>query len=138
MANDFKFTDNSAQVLAALKQAETRALNICGQKAVTYAQNLAREDTGLLRNSIAYALDGEAPNIKTYRANKGDGSGSYGGTMSKENGNARAVYVGTNVPYGIYNELGTRRIKAKPFIRPAAQDHGDEYKSIIESELKKG
>lgn len=33
-------------------------------------------------------------------------------------------------------ELGTQRQKAQPYLKPAATNHVDEYKAIIENELK--
>lgn len=105
---DFEFTDNSAAVLKALEAAKARALEICGEKAESYAKALCPVDTGNLRNSITHFQQG------------GD------------------EYIGTAVKYAPFVELGTIRMKARPYLRPAAQDHGDEYKSIIESELKNG
>lgn len=67
-----------------------------------------RVDTGLLRNSIAFALDGEAASIQTYHADrpkKGSTvieSGSYSGTTPEEPQGKNALYVGTNVEYGVY------------------------------------
>lgn len=104
---DFKFTDNSAQVRAALEEAKKRALEICGEKAESYAKALCPVDTGNLRNSITHFQDGDDE------------------------------YIGTAVKYAPYVELGTRRMKARPYLRPAAEEHGAEYKSIMESELKK-
>ena len=74
-----------------------------------YAKRLCPVDTGRLRNSITHALDS-------------------GG---------RAVYVGTNVEYAPYVELGTARQKAQPYLRPAAVDHATEYREIIEGELRR-
>lgn len=65
-----------------------------------------RVDTGLLRNSITYALAGQPPNIKTYQADKprttgGDTpSGSYSGS-APNTGNEYEVYIGTNVEYAV-------------------------------------
>jgi HK97 gp10 family phage protein len=47
-----------------------------------------------------------------------------------------AVYVGTNVEYAAYVELGTSKSRAYPYLRPAAENHSSEYSQIIESELK--
>lgn len=52
--SDFKFTDNSAAVLKALDAAKARALEICGEKAESYAKALCPVDTGNLRNSITH------------------------------------------------------------------------------------
>lgn len=44
--------------------------------------------------------------------------------------------IGTNVEYAPYVELGTSKMKAQPYLRPAIEEHIDEYKSIIEDYLK--
>lgn len=84
----------------ALKQA-ARAI---GGEAVGYAKANCPVDTGLLRNSITFALSGEEPDIKSYKADKAKNeggevkSGSYSGAMPKEK-SGLAVYIGTNVKY---------------------------------------
>lgn len=45
-------------------------------------------------------------------------------------------YVGTNVEYGPYVEMGTVNTNAQPYLKPAIADHIQEYKSIVEQELK--
>ena len=41
--------------------------------------------------------------------------------------------VGSDVEHGIYQELGTRHIPAKHFLKHACEDHISEYKKILES-----
>lgn len=154
-----KFTDNSKEVLAELHEAVERALTKCGFVAEGYAKKLCPTDTGLLRNSITFALDGKAAQISTYKANKGDKSGSYSGVAEKTS--SRSVSIGSNVEYASYVELGTGAkntpggrpdpwgyiddegqahrtggSKAKPFLKPAVSGHKGQYKNIILSELK--
>lgn len=138
---NFKIKDNSKEVLAAMEKACEKALTAVGLQAVGYAEFLAPVDTGLLRNSLTYALDGEAPKKKKYKADeKGKGgkkeSGEYSGTVDKEKKNRRAVYIGTNVEYAPYQEYGTSKTSAQPFIRPAASEHNDEYAEIIKTTLE--
>lgn len=133
---NWEVEDNSPEILAMLETAIEKALTECGMRAEEYAKNLAPVDTGLLRNSITYALDGESPAISSYKATNGDGKGSYSGQMPAEPENNRAVYIGTNVKYGIYQELGTTRMKKHtPFLVPAIADHISEYKDIIKENL---
>lgn len=126
-------TDNSAEVKAALEQANARALEIIGGKIESYAKTLITEvgavDTGALRNSITHAVDGDT------------------------------VLAGSSIYYAPYIELGTGKeyspppewmennaergagirkggIKPRPYLRPAVQEHIDEYKNIMETELK--
>lgn len=63
-------------------------------------------DTGRLRNSITHTHD------------------------------KNTAYVGTNVEYSSYVEMGTVNTKAQPYLKPAIADHIQEYKNIIEQELK--
>lgn len=46
------------------------------------------------------------------------------------------VYIGTNVEYAPYVEFGTKRVSARPYLKPAIVNHLEEYKSIVEDELK--
>lgn len=101
--------DNTDEAKTALSAAFDRALEKIGLTAERYAKNLCPVDTGRLRNSITHAID----------------SGE------------KAAYIGTNVEYGPYVEFGTSRQKEQPYLRPAAQNHGSEYRKILESELKK-
>lgn len=100
--------DNTGQTAEAMHAAIGRALEIIGGQAETYAKLLCPVDTGRLRNSITHTADD------------------------------KFAYIGTNVEYAPYVELGTRFQQAQPYLRPAAQEHQDEYKRIIESELHKG
>jgi len=126
--------DHSAEVLATLQEAAERALEKCGLVAEGYAKRLVRVDTGNLRNSITHQVDeGES-----------------------------AVYIGSNVEYAPYVELGTGRYTeggrptpwvyqddegnwhwtagnpAQPFLKPAVADHAQTYRNIIEDEMKNG
>ena len=44
----------------------------------------------------------------------------------------KAVHIGTNVEYAPFIEA------ARPFLRPAVEDFRDEYKEILENNLKNG
>lgn len=105
---DVKFTTNRAAVLAAVSSAKTRALEIMGGKAESYAKQLAPVDTGNLRNSITHQQYDENTEI-----------------------------IGSAVFYAPFQELGTRKMKAHPFLRPAAENHSQEYKAIWQGELNK-
>ena len=105
-----QFTDNSKEIIEAIQQATVRALEKCGLTAEGYAKKLAPVDTGNLRNSITHEVDDGEP----------------------------AAYIGTNVEYAPYVCLGTIHMKAKPFLKPAVNDHKDEYRKILENSLKNG
>lgn len=135
----YQYTDNSKKVLEEFDNALDRALIRIGLSAEGYAKKALTSqhavDTGLLRNSITFAISGGDANISGYKANKGGGTGSYSGSVPNEKD--KAVYIGTNVEYASYVELGTVRTKAKPYLKPAATEHSTVYKRIIEEEMGK-
>lgn len=128
------FRDNSKEVLSAMQEAAAGALELCGLTAEGYAKKLCPVDTGNLRNSISHTVDE--------------------GEM--------AAYIGTNIAYAPYVELGTGRYvaggrptpwvyrdergnwhwtrgnPAQPFLVPAVRDHAQTYRSILANELKEG
>lgn len=119
--SDFDFTDNSGMFLSAMDIAKAKALEIMGIKAEKYAKAAAPvgtpESTGIpgyrggtLRNSISHKTVGDS------------------------------AYIGTNVEYAPYQELGTIHMvaanKGRGYLRPAVEDHINEYKNIIENEMK--
>jgi HK97 gp10 family phage protein len=64
--------------------------------------------TGRLRNSISYGVDTDEP----------------------------AVYIGSNVEYAPYVELGTSKMRARPFLKPAVENYVGEYKDLLEQAMK--
>lgn len=131
-------TDNSDKVRQAMEQQAEKILTMLGIQAEKHAKELITEqgaiDTGLLRNSITWAIGGERPNTREYKADRGDGKGQY--TTNAETRNEPCVYIGTNVEYATFIELGTTRMSPRPYIKPAIFNYQDEYKKIIESGLK--
>ena len=105
MAINIRIEDHSEEFLAELGRRIPVALEECGLAAEGYAKRLCPVDTGRLRNSITHTTDEDT------------------------------AYVGRNVEYGPYVELGTSRTRAQPFIKPAVVDHTREYKQIIEARL---
>ena len=102
MKVDYK--DNSQQILSAMEKGKRNALTAIGAAAETHTkENITADklvDTGRLRNSISYTVDGEA------------------------------AYIGTNVEYAPYLELGTKKIAAHHYLKRAATEHKDEYKNL--------
>ena len=129
-----EITDNSGLVKEEFQAAVLRALEKCGLTAEGYAKKLCPVDMGNLRNSISHKVDTDEP----------------------------AAYIGTNIEYAPYVELGTgiytsggrptpwvyqddkgkwhytRGYPAKPFLKPAIADHKQTYRNIIEDEVKNG
>lgn len=99
-------TSNKDEALEAAEAAIARALERIGLRAERMAKTYCPVDTGRLRSSISHTTTDDS------------------------------AIIGTNVEYAPYVELGTSKRKAKPYLAPAIQNHLDEYRRIIESELK--
>lgn len=135
--------DNLENVLEEFAKQVDVGLEMIGMQAERHAkQNITENgtvDTGLLRNSITYAVHGQSPELQSYSADRGNGHGNYSGTVGTEAD--KAVYIGTNVEYAPYVEYGHQQygggghVPAKPFIKPAAADHNDEYEKIMRQAL---
>lgn len=100
--------DNIDAAVTGISAAVSSALEKIGLMAEGYAKKKCPVDTGNLRNSITHQVDGDA------------------------------VYIGTNVEYAPYVELGTSRQKAQPFLRPAASEHGAQYRQVLKKALGSG
>ena len=117
--------DNTDAIKKATNEAIYNALEIIGNKAADYAAGLAPVQTGNLKNSMTSEVSQEE----------------------------KAVYIGTNVEYAPFVEFGHHQevgryvpaigkrlvrefVPAQPFLKPAIENHMDEYKHILESELK--
>ena len=100
--------DNTDEVLSALEKAKKRGLEAIGLTAEGHAKKITPVDTGRLqlRNSISHATDDEA------------------------------AYIGTNVEYAPYVELGARGRPGVHMLKRSATEHTDEYKRIMEDALK--
>lgn len=107
---DIKVNDYSQQVLNALNNGKLpTALAAIGEECVGYAQDDCPVDTGNLRSSITKKVVNED----------------------------KAVYVGTNVEYGVYVEYGdyAHAVGKKHFLRDAAANHADHYEEILKAAL---
>ena len=100
--------DNTQQVLSALEKAKKQGLEAIGMTAEGHAKKNTPVDTGRLRNSITHTTD------------------------------SNAAYIGTNVEYAPYVELGARGRKPVHMLQRAATEHKAEYKQIMENALKNG
>ena len=130
------FRDNSAQYLAELNTATKAALEAVGNQAVSFAKNnvlaAGRIASGTMRDSINHKVHGDT------------------------------VYIGTNVKYAIYNEMGTgiyiaggrqspwaykdaegnwhrtRGMRPIHFLKNAAANNVQDFRAIILKYLKGG
>lgn len=135
--SDVNFISRTNEVKSALERAIENALESIGMVGETHAKNeltaFPHVDTGRLRNSIAHA------------SNHKD-----------------EAYIGTNVEYGVWVEIGTgiyatdgngrktpwffeddkgkwhitHGIKPAHYLEKAISEHDDEYKAIVEECLK--
>lgn len=99
-------TDNTDEFIRLMQEGVRVALEVVGLQAENYAKYICPVDTGRLRNSITHTSDGEY------------------------------AYIGTNVEYAPYVEYGTSKTQAQPFLKPAANDHTEEYKETFEEYLR--
>lgn len=122
MSMSFTLKINPA-LIPNIEAACKRGLDICGGKAETYAKLRCPVDTGNLRNSITHQMEGD-----------------------------KTAVIGTPVEYAPYVELGHHQqpgryvpaigkqlvndyVPPKPFLAPALEEHIDEYKNVILTEL---
>lgn len=131
---DSSFTSNADNVIKEAEKKLIRAAEIIGGTAESYAKKLCRTDTGNLKNSITHVIENKNDEV--------------------------IVAIGSNVEYAPYVELGTgihaedgngrqtpwrykdrkgkwhttSGMKPKPFLRPAIEDHKEEYKHILRNE----
>ena len=133
---DIKMTDNSPQYLAALHERIGVALEAVAIQAKNHAEGIIerahRKDTGWMLQHIDYSVSGNS------------------------------AYIGTNVEYAIWHEIGTgiyasqgggrqtpwlykdrkgethitRGVKPLHFLKRSIQEHDGEYKAIIEKVMK--
>lgn len=135
--SNYSYKDNTKEVLEALENAKERGLEAIGINAERHAKKDPNMpvDTGLARNSIAHAVSGKEASVKEYKADRGEGKGSYSGTAP--NDKEKAVYLGSNVEYFGIIELGGKNMTARHVLQRAATDHTDEYKKLFEGSMKR-
>jgi HK97 gp10 family phage protein len=89
----------------AINDSLTRGLRIIAIELENAAKDLCPANTGNLRNSISHFSDDES------------------------------ATVATNVEYGIYQEYGTKKMSAQPFMRPALYNNKDKIVQILRGVL---
>ena len=148
MGFDYKIEDDrTAEVIKKTHEAILIGLEAAGIQAASIAKvelqkEPSRIDTGLLRNSIAYAVVGKSAIPSTYSADSPDKDGvvhegSYSGIAPDEGEDKPYVMIGTNVEYALYVHEGTSRMKANRFLKKAIDENKSELLEIVAKELKK-
>lgn len=131
---EYTFEDNSGEILAAFQNTLERGMESIGQKAVNYAVKSLRDqkawDTGNLASHVSYLVDGE----EVYVGVQGVEYAPY-----VELGTGKYV-AGGSPPWVYQDDEGnwhwTAGNPARPFIVPAAKDHTQEYRDILEDSLE--
>lgn len=124
-----RYISRKAEALADIQRRKDRALEVCGGTAERYTKDNIEKNhsvrSSVLINSIAH-----------------------------EQRDENTVAIGTEVKYAPYVELGHHQepgryvpaigkrlvrswVPPKPFLRPAIEDHREQYEKIIKSELSK-
>ena len=132
MSTEIEVVSHKIEVIQAKDEAVAKALETIGRVAERYAKEICPTDTSRLKNSISHQVDDDT------------------------------VYVGTNVEYAPYVEFGTGKfaeggggrptpwsyqddkgnwhttngMKPQPYLKPAIENHLDEYKQFLKSELQ--
>ena len=104
---DVEFKSNAKQITSEEAKAKLRALEKIGILVEGRAAKNAPVDTGRLRNSITHETEQDY------------------------------AIIGTNVEYAPFQELGTSRMEAQPYLRPAVDQSQGDIKKILEQELGK-
>ena len=94
------------KVIQNVEQAIDLALTASALLVEGQAKALCPVDTGNLRNSITHEVE------------------------------KKEARVGTNVSYGIYQELGTSKMAAQPFLNPALEQNKGNIRKIFADALK--
>ena len=99
--------DNRDEVLSKIDSGIAQALEEIGLTAEGYAKKACPVDTTRLRASITHEVEGNLD-----------------------------CYIGTNVEYAYFVEVGTSKAKAQPFLIPAATGHASTYEAIFKKNVK--
>ena len=118
---EISLTDNSDLIKDALEDQVEQALIAVG---ITAENNAKREITRAVYDtpeSPSYVRTGRLRNSLTHSVAM----------------NEKAVYIGSNVEYAAYVELGTSRMRERPYLRPAVTNYTDEYKNLVKQALSR-
>lgn len=132
--------NNTEEVLSSLGQASEKILTMIGIKAEKYAKALCpvgtAESTGIkgyrggtLRNSITFEVEDDTISVGSnveYAPYVELGTGPYF--------EAPPEWEEFNAPRG--SGAGSGYVRPRPFLRPAIENHIEEYKNIIDRELR--
>lgn len=120
MAIDVKITDNSDEFLNALPEQIEQALIAIGITAEAKAKEEVKRVVYDTPPSPNYVRTGNLRNRITHEVLTGE----------------NAVVIGERLSYAPFVELGTSKMKPRPFLKPAIMNNIDEYKRLAKDALK--
>jgi HK97 gp10 family phage protein len=82
-------------------------------------------------NAIAFQVEGEAKNLAPVD------TGALKNSLNTQKIGESKYYIQDGVEYGIYQELGTRRMAAHPFMIPAIEKVRNQIIDFVKRELDK-
>ena len=120
--------DNTDKVIKAMEEATKTALmagiiDMHGQ-----AVELAPVDTGNLKGSLSWTVGGEAGGLTS------PATADQGVRTTSETDTA---YLGSNILYAIFQEYGTSKMAAQPFLIPAFDARKKYTPEIMKKQYKK-
>lgn len=113
--------DNTDKILAALPEQIEQALTAIGVAAESNA--VAEVDKAVYdtpESKSGYIRTGRLRNSLTHEVHTEE----------------KSVWIGTAVEYAKFVEFGTRKMKPRPYLKPAIVEHADEYKALAEEALR--
>jgi len=130
------FESNLSNVLGQTTDGLHRAAEIIGGMAESYAKQEITRVVYDTPESPNYVRTGHLRNSITYKV--------------RDEGSSVVVTVGSAMEYAPYVELGTGRnyeksgghgtfegMKPRPYLRPAIENHKEQYKAVLKAELSK-
>lgn len=117
MPTNFTYKSYRKEVNAEIKRRKTRTLTAIGLYLVGIMKLLVPVDTGRLKSSLTYDVEGYLLNF---------------GASSSESSGAKDVF------YFILIELGTKYSKAQPFVRPAVFDNVENINTLANKTFNEG
>lgn len=118
MAVNIQIEDHSEEFLRELADKIPVALEECGLAAEGFAKKEVTKVVYDTPESPSYKRTGNLRNSITHTVVD------------------NTAYVGTDIEYAPYVELGTVRMRPRPFIKPSVTNYINQYKQIIERRLK--
>lgn len=108
MSSRITFEDNSRQILSESDRKVQLILTAIGQKAVTIWKKIITSkkvvDTGTFRNKCNF----------------------------EPNNNDKSVTIGNSVEYAEWLEIGTKKMVARPTLKPTILEHKADYQKLAE------